>query len=117
MLQINPTDDLCGLPTAFHYAGASTVVLTLWVVKDSIGARFSDAFYDALRKQQSDQERSVAKRLGKLTLNLAKALQDAVRGIMKGKNENLLPPYYWAAFVLNGVWRFEVQRDVFNSEI
>jgi CHAT domain-containing protein len=45
-------DELLGFPTALFYAGASSVVSTLWPILDVDGADFATAFYKAIRDQE-----------------------------------------------------------------
>jgi CHAT domain-containing protein len=108
---INQTDDLRSIPSAFHYAGASSVVSTLWPIRDADGAKFSQAFYSALgyqmEKMESAHEQSS---VGKLTLDLAKAIQEAVSMMMTDDEGTEQEAYHWAGYVLNGVWRWEVPR-------
>jgi CHAT domain-containing protein/tetratricopeptide (TPR) repeat protein len=75
-------DDLVGLNRAFIYAGAPTVVASLWSVNDQATAVLMAAFYRHLRAGQSKAE----------------ALQTA-----QAETRATYPhPYYWAAFVLTG---------------
>ncbi len=75
-------DELVGLHRAFLYAGASSVVASLWPVNDRATGLFMTLFYLRLKQGGSTAE----------------ALQDA-RTITR----RLYPhPYYWAAFVLTG---------------
>ena len=80
-------EGLVGLTRGFMYAGAPRVVASLWAVDDETTAELMKRFYDAmLIKGQRP----------------AAALRAAQAGIWKDKR---LPPYYWAAFVLQGEWR------------
>jgi CHAT domain-containing protein/Tfp pilus assembly protein PilF len=75
-------DDIVGLNRAFLYAGASSVVASLWKVDDEATSVFMTAFYRSLKQGQSKAE----------------ALQSA-----QAKTRAQYPsPYYWAAFVLTG---------------
>jgi CHAT domain-containing protein len=75
-------DELVGLTRAFVYAGAPTVIASLWSVNDQATAVLMAAFYRHLREGRSK----------------AQALQAA-----QSETRALYPhPYYWAAFVLTG---------------
>ncbi|MEZ4711003.1 MAG: CHAT domain-containing tetratricopeptide repeat protein [Caldilineaceae bacterium] len=75
-------DELIGLARAALSAGASTLVVSQWLVHDDAGARLMAAWYAALAQNQSP---AAALRTAQLTV---KAEQSH--------------PYYWAAFVLLG---------------
>jgi CHAT domain-containing protein len=75
-------DDVVGLSRAFLYAGAPTVVASLWNVNDLATATLMQAFHAHLSQG-----------MGK-----AAALQAA-----QAETRTLFPhPFYWAAFVLTG---------------
>jgi CHAT domain-containing protein len=75
-------DDVVGLNRAFLYAGAPSVIASLWSVNDQATAVLMAAFYRELRAGASK----------------AVALQRA-----QAETRALYPhPYYWAAFVLTG---------------
>ena len=76
-----------GLTRGFMYAGAPRVVASLWAVDDEITAELMKRFY---RDMLINGERPAA------------ALRTAQVSIWKDKR---LPPYYWAAFVLQGEWK------------
>jgi len=105
---INPTDDLRSIPNAFHYAGATSVVSTLWPILDVDGAKFSQSFYAELgcqlHERKVDNESSVGLTR---TLDLAKAIQEAVKVMMTNDEGEELEAYHWAGYVLNGVWRWQ----------
>jgi CHAT domain-containing protein/tetratricopeptide (TPR) repeat protein len=75
-------DDVVGLNRAFIYAGASSVVASLWRVDDQATSFLMRAFYGNLKRG----------------LSKAAALQAAQIATRK-KHPH---PYYWAAFVLTG---------------
>jgi CHAT domain-containing protein len=115
---INQTDDLRSIPSAFHYAGASSVVSTLWPIRDADGAKFSQAFYASLgcqmEKMESVHEQSSAG-LQRQTLDLAKAIQKAVAVMMTDDEGAEQAAYHWAGYVLNGVWRWEIPQGALAS--
>jgi CHAT domain-containing protein len=99
------SDDLMGLSTAFHYAGASSIVSTLWKIVNHDGVEFSEAFYEALWKQVSDVANEKEKG-GKVLLNLATAMREAVMKVRQNEYGSLKAPYHWAGLVLHGYWLF-----------
>jgi CHAT domain-containing protein len=75
-------DDIVGLNRAFIYAGAPTVVASLWSVNDLATSVLMTAFYRGLQGG----------------LSKAEALQAA-----QAETRAVFPhPFYWAAFVLTG---------------
>lgn len=77
------TEGILGLPRVFFYAGAKSVLLTLWRISDRATAKFMNYFYQSLSK---GNDKAQALRLAKI----------------KMINSNFSHPYYWAAFILNG---------------
>jgi CHAT domain-containing protein/Flp pilus assembly protein TadD len=75
-------DDIIGLNRAFIYAGASSVIASLWTVDDEATSLLMKAFYGHLRQGMST----------------AAALQ----GAQIATRQRYPHPYYWAAFVLTG---------------
>jgi CHAT domain-containing protein len=75
-------DELLGLIRGFLYAGAQSLLLTLWDVHDASTSRFMTSFY---RRLCDSQDRAVA-------------FQGAVREL-RGTYPH---PYYWAPFMLVG---------------
>ncbi|HEY5883373.1 MAG TPA: CHAT domain-containing protein [Pyrinomonadaceae bacterium] len=80
-------EGLVGLTRGFMYAGAPRVVASLWAVDDEITAQLMKEFYRAML---IDRQRPAA------------ALRTAQLAISKRRR---LPPYFWAAFVLQGEWQ------------
>jgi CHAT domain-containing protein/Flp pilus assembly protein TadD len=75
-------DDIIGLNRAFMYAGTSTVVASLWSVKEVQTGELMGSFFKSLKQGLSKSE----------------ALQRAQQEI----RTKYPHPYYWAAFVLTG---------------
>jgi CHAT domain-containing protein len=82
-----PGDDLVGLVRAVLYAGASTVLATLWEVEATSALELMDDFYARWAAQ------GTAKAQGE-----ALALQQAILELRKKMDH----PYFWAPFVLVG---------------
>ena len=80
--QLSAGDDIIGLNRAFIYAGAPTVIASLWTVDDEATRVLMIAFYGYLKQG-----------FGK-----AAALTQAQLDLRK----QFPHPYYWAAFVLTG---------------
>ncbi len=82
-------EGLVGLTRGFMYAGAASLVVSLWSVNDASTAELMARFYRGM--------------LGTRHLRPAAALRTAqlsMRNDPKWKD-----PYYWAAFTLQGEWR------------
>jgi CHAT domain-containing protein len=80
-------EGLVSLGRAFLYAGAKSVLGTLWsVADDPSSAKLMGGFYDYLQQGKS---RGAALRLAKLDL-------------INGQSAPHRHPFYWAAFVLMG---------------
>jgi len=76
-------EGILGLPRTFFYAGARSVVSTLWKVEDKTTANFMNFFYKFL-SQGRDKARAM--KLAKLEMIDSKYSH----------------PFYWGAFILNG---------------
>lgn len=77
-------EGLVGLTRAFQYAGARSVLASLWSVADVSTARFMESFYRHLREGRSKDE----------------ALRQAQIERIRDSH-----PFHWAAFQLTGDWR------------
>ena len=83
----------------FMYAGAASIVATLWDVADQSGAELMPAFYRAWRREHS---RSAALRAAQLQL-LARLRAGTVTIDTPGGPRTLPEhPFFWAGFVLVG---------------
>ncbi|MDR9900992.1 CHAT domain-containing protein, partial [Aetokthonos hydrillicola Thurmond2011] len=84
-----PGEGLVSLTRGFQYAGAASVLATLWDVDDRSTASWMEEFYTALltRKQ-----------------SVGAAMRSA-SAALRGKRAEWAHPYYWAGFVLQGEWR------------
>jgi CHAT domain-containing protein/tetratricopeptide (TPR) repeat protein len=81
-------EGLVGLTRGFMYAGAASVVASLWKVNDEATADLMAKFYNLMLKDG---------------LKPAAALRAAQLAVSReGKWDS---PYYWAAFILQGEWR------------
>ena len=81
------SEGIIGLPRAFLYAGARSVIASLWKVDDEATVPLMKMFYSRLQRGEDP----------------ARALQAAQLDLIK--NARLSDPYYWAAFVLEGDYR------------
>jgi CHAT domain-containing protein/Tfp pilus assembly protein PilF len=77
-------EGMSGLTHAFFYAGAPSVVATLWSVSDEATAEFMASFYRYLGRGESKTE----------SLRLARQELSS--------NPKYRHPYYWAAYILIG---------------
>lgn len=83
-----PGDELVGLTRALLYAGASSVLVTLWSVDANAALELMRDFYFRLQATDADTAKAVA-------------LRDAMLALKETKEH----PYYWAPFILVGEWR------------
>jgi len=98
---VSVTDDLLGLPTALFYAGATSVIGTLWEINNEDGMLFSETFYEILLAEKAKSIKT-----GATTLNVAVVLRKTMLHIMKqgGPESEKVMPYHWASFTLFGFW-------------
>jgi CHAT domain-containing protein len=81
---VPPGDDWVGLVRAFLYAGAHSVLATLWPVDDRATALLMERFYTGLERGRS----------------MVRSLADAQRAMLREPGH--ADPFYWAAFQLSG---------------
>ncbi len=81
--QINAGDDVVGLQRGFLFAGANSILASLWQVDDLATSKLMTEFYKNLK-----------------TKGIASALKEAQISV---KNE-YQHPYYWASFKLTGIF-------------
>ena len=91
-------EGLIGLTRGFMYAGASSVVASLWKVDDEATAELMKYFYEAMFTQQ---------------LTPAAALREAQLRMSRDKRWSA--PYYWAGFVIQG--RYDERLVVGESRL
>ncbi len=84
--RIRAGDEMMGLPRAFIYAGAPSVVASLWNVNDEATAILMEGFYKNLRSTEK-----------------ADALRKAQISMIK--DPKYKKPFYWAAFSLTGDYK------------
>ena len=80
--QVGESDDLLGLMRGFLYAGARSLLMSLWSVSDESTVTLMKKFYEEWRMGASK----------------AKALQKAMLAV----RETYPNPFHWAPFVLVG---------------
>lgn len=84
--RIHPGDELLGLTRSLLYAGASSLMLTLWPVDDESSAQLMTAFYDRWLKQGQTKV-------------------DALRGAQEDLwTSGVTDPYHYSRFILIGDW-------------
>jgi tetratricopeptide (TPR) repeat protein len=81
---VAPGDELIGLVRGFFYAGASTLMLSLWTVDDEATAELMTDFYTHLRAR----------------MRPAAALRAAQLRQMRERPH----PFFWSPFILTGRW-------------
>ncbi|MFQ5875316.1 MAG: CHAT domain-containing protein [Dehalococcoidia bacterium] len=87
-------EGIVGLTRAFLYAGASSVVVSLWKVEDQSTSLLMEHFYERLKQGESEAE---ALRQAKLDVMRSTVELKAI-----GMHQSLASPFYWAPFVLVG---------------
>ena len=80
-------EGLIGLTRAFQYAGARSILASLWNVDDLKTAQMMKSFYTQLQNGKSKDE----------------ALRTVQLGLLRSRSSS--HPFYWAAFTLVGDWR------------
>ena len=84
-----PGEGLVSLTRGFQYAGAPSVLATLWDVDDRSTASWMEEFYRALLERKQTPGAAV------MVANYA----------IRQRRAEWAHPYYWAGFVLQGEWR------------
>jgi CHAT domain-containing protein/tetratricopeptide (TPR) repeat protein len=82
-------EGLVGLARAFQFAGARSVLASLWSVSDVSTARLMKRFYTYLRQGKTKDE----------------ALRSAQLDLIRSQKGKLSHPYHWAGFALYGDWK------------
>jgi CHAT domain-containing protein len=82
MNAVFPGDELFGLMRGFLYAGAPSLVVSLWVAHDGSTSEFMRWFYAGMREGLSKRA--------------------AYRQAQRAVREEYAHPYYWAPFILMG---------------
>ncbi|MCL4457354.1 MAG: CHAT domain-containing protein [Nitrospirae bacterium] len=80
--KINAGDDVVGLQRGFLYAGANSIVASLWKVDDLATSQLMTGFYSNLKKTNK---------------------RDALRAAQLTVKKRYEHPYFWAAFQLTGM--------------
>jgi CHAT domain-containing protein len=83
-------DEPLGLIPAFLYAGASSVLATLWKVSQKSAAPIMQTFYDSFTDSNEIIDKAEALRRAILTVRDTPGFES---------------PYHWAPFVLHGDWQ------------
>ncbi len=94
-------EGLNGLTRAFQFAGAQSVVASLWEVADDATATFMIRFYEFLKSGRSKDE---ALRRAKIELIRGRAHSNG-RAALGGESGDASSPYFWSSIQLFGDWR------------
>lgn len=86
-------EGLIGLTRGFMYAGASSVVASLWKVDDEATAELMKHFYENMLQRRMTPAEAL------------RAAQNRIRQQRQWRS-----PYYWAAFTLQGNYRRVIRR-------
>ncbi|RLD83986.1 MAG: hypothetical protein DRJ07_05685, partial [Bacteroidetes bacterium] len=80
-------EGIMSMARAFHFSGVPSVLMSLWEVPDKETKKIMISFYKYLEKGKNKSE----------------ALRNAkIEYLASTNDKNLLHPFYWAGFVLNG---------------
>ena len=90
--KISQSNELLGLIASLHYAGASSVVSSLWNILGVDGAEFSKHFYDDLMTMLRFPK------YGGDFITLARAMQRAVLSVRQDEQGRVKAPYHWAGW-------------------
>ena len=93
-------EGLWGFTQAFHYAGARSVLASLWSVADTSTAALMQRFYHHLSVGLSTD---MALRQAQLDLIEAPLVVPEITGSERPLDAR--HPFFWAAFQLNGDWQ------------
>jgi len=90
-------EGIVGLTRAFHYAGARSVLASLWKVPDAAAAAFMERFYVHLRAGLAKDHALAAARRDFLTGPVSVAVPEG-----GGVEADLSHPFFWSGFELFG---------------
>jgi hypothetical protein len=90
---------LIGLTRGFMYAGASSVVASLWKVDDEATSELMKRFYSNMLQH------------GMTPAAALRAAQNSIR-----QEPNWSSPYYWAAFTLQGDYRQVIKSPTATAQ-
>lgn len=91
-------EGLIGLTRGFMYAGASSVVASLWKVDDEATAELMKQFYINMLQRQMPPAAAL------------RAAQNSIRQEPQWRS-----PYFWAAFTLQGEYRYSIKHTTTQS--
>jgi len=92
------SDELLGLAQAFLMIGASSVLASVWTVRQDVGVAITRRFYELLKENNTGQQ----SKLKALQIAQQEALEKKIWFGLLNAWEH---PYFWAAFQLYGDWR------------
>jgi CHAT domain-containing protein len=93
-------EGIIGLTRAFQYAGARTVLASLWSVADDSTAELMDRLYRRLRSGTATNDALRGAQLDLLATPLALTGDDG-----ESRELDASHPFHWAAFQVIGDWR------------
>ena len=83
--QLKPGEGIASLARSFNYAGAKSVMVSLWPIPDFSTSKIMNHFFDELRHKDK-----------------AEALHTAKLSYLNKADENLANPLFWAGLILIG---------------
>ena len=94
--KLHAGEGIVGMTGAFMYAGANSVVVSLWNVEDQSTGLLMQQFHQRLKNGATKAE---ALRQAKLDL-----LHETIELEAIGLKQSLASPFFWSGFVLVGNW-------------
>ncbi len=88
-------DELIGLTRSFLYAGATSLIVSLWYVADKSTRLIMECFYSILLEDGYGEKSKIGAK--------AEALRRAQQHVMR--IDGFEHPYFWAPLVLIGDWQ------------
>lgn len=97
--ELRQGEGIISLARGFFYAGAKSIVTTLWKVSDKSSAEIMEYFYKNIRKGMTKD----------------KALRQAKLKYMKKNPDRLVHPFFWAAYIpIGNMEVVEMERGIWK---
>jgi CHAT domain-containing protein len=97
---LSRSEGVVGLARAFEYAGARSVIVSLWEIADTSSTALMKQLYAGLMKRGLSKD--VALQQAQVALLTGKTVEGKR---LAGWTPEWAAPYHWAPFILTGDWR------------
>lgn len=101
--KLGKTDEYIGLTSGLLYAGAATVISSLWNVNDKSTSLLMKKLYEGIKNGKGKAESLRDAQLWLKNPNKKKEHVDMMKEIGGKVPSDLSSPYYWAGFICSGV--------------